>query len=98
MPQTQNDYKNISDEELIERYRAGEGGIIDYLMGERFAAILNQNWYPTAAPWDTSPLEAGMKLDWFGWELLLDPDTLRLSEELREIFRQAGQPGERRKP
>ncbi len=32
MPQTQNDYKNISDEELIERYRAGEGGIIDYLM------------------------------------------------------------------
>ncbi|MCR4618290.1 MAG: sigma-70 family RNA polymerase sigma factor [Lachnospiraceae bacterium] len=25
-------YENISDEELIERYRAGETGIIDYLM------------------------------------------------------------------
>ncbi len=85
---------------LLAKLGAGEkySWIIDYLMGERFAAILNQNWYPTAAPWDTSPLEAGMKLDWFGWELLLDPDTPRLSEELRELFRQAAQPGERRKP
>lgn len=71
------------------------GWIVDYLLSARFAAILNDNWYPTALPLPGNPLKDGQTLDWFGWDLLLDPDMPRIAEELRELFSQGR---ERRKP